>query len=412
MLTSQFRSPTLSALGVLAAGGLTFLAACNDTKTAGSLAAATDPSFAVDTRTTLDCTKATQNPAKVVCLANAFKATLSSAQIATLQQAYTASNATRWSNLPTNLVTRLGVRFADLNATQRAAALNLARAALSTAGYTTFQSLRAADDYLQAHNTGSTGGGTPPGAGTPPGGGTPRDSGGGPPGGGGPGTGGAGGGLAFGDTLYYVAFLGAPSTTTPWLLKIDGHHVAINLHYHGTQTPTATPNFLGVEPQVFTLNGVTYTPLQSRKVAMYTMINSLDATQLAGATLPSSFSDVLLGPGQDGKFPVHQGLLVSSLSAAQQQLVKNAIEEWVKLQPTVEANDLLAAYEAPSALAQTYVGSSGGRDSTKQGSYIRIDGPRVWIEFVCQNGVVFQNQIHFHTIWRDRRQDYGGDFTF
>ncbi len=104
--------------------------------------------------------------------------------------------------------------------------------------------------------------------------------------------------------------------------------------------------------------------------------------------------------------------LQQAYTAAQQQLVKNAIEAWVKDQPTAEANALLAAYEDPAALAQTYVGSSGGRDSTKQGSYIRIDGPRVWIEFVCQNGVVFQSQIHFHTIWRDRQQDYGGDFTF
>ncbi|GJG88948.1 hypothetical protein tb265_41290 [Gemmatimonadetes bacterium T265] len=404
MFTSQFRTRAVSALRVLAAGGLTFLAACNDAKNATSLAAATDPSFALDTRTTVDCTKATQNPAKVVCLANAFKATLTTTQLATLQQAYTASNATRWSNLPTNLVSRLGVKFSSLNAAQQAAALNLAKAALSTAGYTTFQSIRAADTYL--HQNQGAGGGTPPIGGTPPGGGTPPDST--RPPGGGPG----GGTLAFGDSLYYVAFLGAPSTTGPWILKIDGHHLAINLHYNGTQTPTATPNFVGIEPQVFTLNGVTYTPLQSRKVAMYTMINSLNAVQLAGATLGTSFSDVLLGPGQDGKFPAHQGLRVSSLSAAQQQLVKNAIEEWVKLQPTVEANNLLATYEDPSALAQTYIASSGGRDSTKQGSYIRIDGPRVWIEFVCQNGIVFQSQIHFHTIWRDRQQDYGGDFTF
>ena len=386
-------------------------AACRDVSntSTGAVSTATGPSYSVDPRTTVDCARATQNPAKVVCLANAFTATLSATQKSTLVQAYTSANATRWSNLPTSLVSRLGVKFSDLNSTQQAAALNLFRAALSSAGYAQVQSIRAADTYL--HN--AQNGGTGTGAGT---GAAPAADSGPPPRAPGdtthPGPPGGGFTLAFGDSLYYIAFLGAPSATSPWILKIDGHHLAINLHYHGTQSPTPTPNFIGVEPQVFTLGGVTYTPLQTRDKAMYTMINSLDSTQLAGATLTTSFTDVLLGPGQDGKFPAHQGLLVSRLGAAQQQLVKNAIEAWVKDFPTTEANNILAAYEDPSALAQTYIASSGGRDTTRQGSYVRIDGPRVWIEFVCQNGVVFQNQIHFHTIWRDRQYDYGGDFTF
>jgi hypothetical protein len=43
---------------------------------------------------------------------------------------------------------------------------------------------------------------------------------------------------------------------------------------------------------------------------------------------------------------------------------------------------------------------------------VRIDGPGVWIEFVCQNGIVYQGQIHYHTVYRDHTRDYGGEFTF
>ena len=37
----------------------------------------------------------------------------------------------------------------------------------------------------------------------------------------------------------------------------------------------------------------------------------------------------------------------------------------------------------------------------------------MWVEFICQNGIVFQNQnqIHFHTVYRDHTRDYGGEFT-
>ena len=42
-------------------------------------------------------------------------------------------------------------------------------------------------------------------------------------------AGGRGGGPAFGEDEYYLAFLGTPSTTTPWMLQFGGHHLAINL---------------------------------------------------------------------------------------------------------------------------------------------------------------------------------------
>ena len=69
-------------------------------------------------------------------------------------------------------------------------------------------------------------------------------------------------------------------------------------------------------------------------------------------------------------------------------------------------------YASDSALGATHIAWSGSTDSTVIGSYLRIDGPRVWIEFVCQRGVVFRDQIHFHTIWRDKAKDYGGSLSF
>ena len=36
----------------------------------------------------------------------------------------------------------------------------------------------------------------------------------------------------------------------------------------------------------------------------------------------------------------------------------------------------------------------------------------MWIEFVCQNGVVFNNAIHYRIIYRDHTRDYGGELSF
>jgi hypothetical protein len=34
----------------------------------------------------------------------------------------------------------------------------------------------------------------------------------------------------------------------------------------------------------------------------------------------------------------------------------------------------------------------------------------VWIELAVQNGIVYANETHYHTIFRDKTFDYGGDF--
>ena len=59
------------------------------------------------------------SPAKVLAAVNAFKASLSATQIATVQLAYTSANCYTWSNLPASLSPRKGLRLADLTAAQR-----------------------------------------------------------------------------------------------------------------------------------------------------------------------------------------------------------------------------------------------------------------------------------------------------
>ena len=109
--------------------------------------------------------------------------------------------------------------------------------------------------------------------------------------------------------------------------------------------------------------------------------------------------------------------------------MKAAIEAWVDTQATDIATTLLAAYESDDALAQTYIGYGVPQGSTTpsfvanpnaqadaldyQGSYLRIDGPRVLIELVVQEAVAFRDEswVHYHSVWRDKAADYGAEFT-
>ena len=316
--------------------------------------------------------------ADVVTAANAFIATLSTSQQSTLLQTFNSTNVTKWSNLPCGSQCRIGLQLSNLTSDQQTAALAVVKAATGTAageGYDEIQQIRAADDYLNAN----------------------------------------GGGSGYGSGLYFIAFLGTPSATGTWMLQFGGHHLATNITFGSGSVTGASPQFEGVEPLSFTstggifASGTTVAPLSSEASTMLAMLTGLTTAQKATAKLTSTFSDVVLGPGSDGKFPATKsGVQCSQLSSDQQALVVAAMAPWVKDADDATGTALLNYYQ--TQLADTYISYAGTGNLTTNGDYVRIDGPNVWIEFVCQTGVVFRNNIHYHSIYRDRARDYGGNF--
>jgi hypothetical protein len=338
-----------------------------------------DSDSSTSTYASTDCSSLS-GVAKIVCLANNFLSTLSSAQQSQVVIALTLANAKRWSNLPCGLSCRNGILFSALTDAQKAAALALIQAAsgtVSNEGYEEFQTIRAADDYLGLSNSGYSSGN------------------------------------------YVIAFLGTPGTTGKWMLQFGGHHYAQNITYNNSVVTSITPLHEAVEPNgSFTVNGTTYTsPMATELAAMRDMLSTCTSSELSSAKISGTFSDCLMVPGSTtNTFPsTKQGIKVSSLSSAAQTKVMTAIAAWVNdVDPTTAAS-YLTTYQ--NELANTYVcyaanssGTSGSASSffTTNTDYVRIDGPSVWIEFVCQNGVVISNQIHYHTVMRDHNRDYIG----
>lgn len=328
--------------------------------------------------------------AKTVCLSEAVLASLSDDQKASVFYEFSDTAArTGWSNLPTNLVQRNGLRLGDLSTQSQELVEALAAHVLSTEGYTDWVGVRAADEYLVEQ--GGAGGG-------------PQ------------------GGFSYGAAEYYIAFLGTPSTTEDWMLQLGGHHMAFNITYVGG-VGYPVPNHIGSEPKSnFTLDAVTYGPLLGEGDAWVSLFGSLDATQVSDAYLAGqTFADVLVGPDnnsgtQPDNYPTgnnRSGVLVSTLSDEQKSKVIAVIRQWVADYGAEIADPLIAEYTSEAAFADTYVAWAGsenaGPDVDTQGTYFRIDGPRLWIEVACQGGIVIQGETHFHTVYRDKLMDYGGN---
>jgi hypothetical protein len=313
---------------------------------------------------------------RVLAAANAFLATLSDAERTRCMFGFTSSQRTGWSNLPTGAFQRNGLRLGDMTSRQREAALALIAAALSREGYQKITDIMNGDEILNTAGGGRTGGRR-----------------------GAAGAGGRGGGVRFGLDEYYIALLGTPSARAPWMIQFGGHHLAINVTVVGPNN-VMTPSLPAAQPAKYTLNGQTIRPLGRENDKGFALINALNATQQKQAVLNYQVTDLVLGPGADGKVIQPEGILASALDASQQALLLDVVHEWVGI-----LNDEAAAAkmaEIKANLPRTYFAWSGG---TKNGglAYYRIQGPTLVIEYAPQQG----DLDHIHTIYRDPTNDYG-----
>jgi hypothetical protein len=324
--------------------------------------------------------------AKIVAAATALVSALDDAGRAKVQFPFEGPQKTRWSNLPSGIFQRQGLRMGDLTPAGRAAVTSLLQAALSPDGYRKVTEIIRGDEVLR------TGGGGAPRGGAPGGGG-------GAPGRGGRGRGGpGGGGLNFGEDEYYLAFLGTPSTTSSWMLQFGGHHLAINLTLAGSQA-SMTPSLPAAQPASYTFEGREIRPLGKENDKAFALINALDDKQRGQAILNSRVADLVLGPGQDGRVIQPEGLRGSAMSAAQQDMLIDIVREWAGIMNDAFAGPRMA--EIRGNLPQTYFAWSG---PTTNGSaaYFRIHGPTLVVEYAPQGSV-----DHIHTIYRDPTNDYG-----
>ena len=349
----------------------------------------------------ISCRADSANTAAVVSSATTFKAGVNATQQtfidstsspvnSSCQYNFLLSNVEVWSNVPVSTTlsgaTRNGLIFSALSTVQKDAALAVATNALSTTGKKLLDDVRAGDRYISGE--------VPNAKGTTS--------------------------AAWGYNKYFIGFVGAPSTTTPWTFQFGGHHLAYNITYNGTYT-SGTPMFAGTEPNAWTDTTGTYAPLGAQR----TLLEALRPTLTTSALLTGTFSDVVFGPNGSGPgttnthdtvqpkaYPTTgRGQLYSALTTAQQTQVRSYIEAWVNyLHPSI-ASELLAIYESPQALAETYVGYAGTNTLMRaSANYFRVDGPRLWIEFSVQGGVYDMTSYHDHGVFRDKLADYGAAY--
>jgi Protein of unknown function (DUF3500) len=269
----------------------------------------------------------------------------------------------RWSNLPTGIFRRAGLRMGDLTQPQREAAMAVLAAALSPQGYEKILQIVEGDEVLKKNE-----GGRP----------------------------------IFGRDEYYISFLGQPSTTEPWIIQFGGHHLGLNITLLGEQG-TLAPSHTGAQPAIYELEGKTVRPLGREADKAFTLISSLDESQRKQAILGFQIRDLVLGPGRDGQTIQPEGIKASALTEKQRELLLDLAGEWTGIMNEAVAKAKMD--ELKKNVAETWFAWSG---PTEKGSaaYFRIQGPTVIIEYAPQR-LGGDPTRHIHTIYREPTNDYG-----
>lgn len=312
---------------------------------------------------------ADETTAGVVAAAETLLATLDDSQRAAVLFAYDdAEQRANWSNFPTGIFQRAGLRLGDLSQEQRDAVYGVLEATLSPEGYQRVLEQVTSDEVLK--NTDS------------------------------------GGNLIFGQDEFHFSILGTPSATDPWMWQFGGHHLALNATIVGG-TIVLTPSLTGGQPIKYTADGQEVFQWQEENDAAFALINALDADQQKQAILGDSYINLVLGPGEDGKTIQPEGIQVATLNADQQKLLLDLVRVRVGMLKEDDAAAKMAEVEAN--LADTWF-AWYGPTTNGEAAYYRIQGPTLFIEYSPQS-MGGSAVDHIHAMFRDPTNDYGAGLT-
>jgi hypothetical protein len=218
----------------------------------------------------------------------------------------------------------------------------------------------------------------------------------------------------YGEWLYHVTVMGAPSDTEPWGWQLDGHHLIINYFVLGDQV-VMTPMFLGSEPVAATTGkyaGASVLQLEEQKGLSF--MRALTPEQRTAATIQTNktANNALAQAFRDNLVLDYAGLPGSKLTAGQRTMLLDLIGVYVGYMK--EGHAKVRMEDVRTHLDRTHfawIGGTGDDDTF----YYRIHSPVILIEFDHQTPVALPGprvpgKAHIHSVVRTPNgNDYGKD---
>ena len=316
--------------------------------------------------------------------ANTFLASLTPQQKVKAVMRFDDAERFNWNERP--LADRKGLPLKEMNEHQRHLALELLKAGTGTAGYEEIQKIRSREPVLREIRG-------------------PKDP-----------------NYVLSDSdLYYWSIFGTPSANDTWGLRVEGHHISVNLTFVDGQLVSSAPLFLGARPGDLTEARLQGSALRAAEPipAAYAaralssvedkareLVRSLDAQQRSIAIFDrpeKRDADMISGINNRKAAPLRQaGLEARRMTAPQKALLVDLVKAYLAFMPP----DLAAAQASilsGSRLDDVAFAWSGG---TNRGEwhYYTVQGPTFLIDYAqARNNMT----NHVHALWRDLSGDFG-----
>ena len=311
-----------------------------------------------------DVPEADKKTVAIVAAANLFLDSLDDSQRQAATYRFT-DNAQRanWSNFPEGMVPRGGVKLGALSELQRMSLDTLLGELLSEDGVRNITYQLVAEDMLV--------------------------------------SGDAFGVMKYGTEYFYVAFLGEPSTTKPWMFQFGGHHLAINATVFGPNI-SFSPMLTGGQPLHLRLDGDDIFIVQRETAAAQAFMDSLTNDQREQAVRAEQPVDLLLGPGKYDATVAPEGIKGSELTAMQRTLLLDVIESRLGFMNSDDYAEKMKTVVAE--IEDTHFGW-WGQQGVLGAAYFRVTSPSLVLEYALQNGEGTVD--HAHSMYRELDNDYG-----
>ncbi|MBX2858317.1 MAG: DUF3500 domain-containing protein [Cellvibrionaceae bacterium] len=200
---------------------------------------------------------------------------------------------------------------------------------------------------------------------------------------------------------YYTSVFGKPGSKQ-WMLRFEGHHLSVNLSFRRDRLVSATPLFVGANPETIPQGpdkGLRALAIEvDRGRALYRSLDRDQRSQASGSD--EWFGGFLTDAGTRranlGK-PV--GIAVAMLTAPQQNQLKGLVQAYVSTINQSFAEKYLE--ELWQAEKQSLRFFWRGGVQSGENFYYRVSGKRLLIEMDAHSGA-----SHLHAVWRDQTTDF------
>ena len=198
--------------------------------------------------------------------------------------------------------------------------------------------------------------------------------------------------------LYYVTVFGVPGATQPWGWRWEGHHLSRQFTVVGEQV-AMTPFFLGSWP---TTTDAGLRAMEREEDAALELVNSLTGSAREAAIFQAKTLVRHVTQNASQVSPLDPvGILYADMTGTQQQLVTEIIETYLGTLPENIAAPSLARINS-AGLEQIRFGWAGSLDYRRP-QYYRLQGATFLLEYDNSRN----RGTHIHSVWRDFERDFG-----